>query len=136
MGDKSATLSVQSAHNVRSTSSVPLLGASMYKRPLYQERHSLRLWRESQNYCRRNDRLRLFIIEGLKKYQTGHENVEQRANFLTTRTIQTIRENGFWEYFDPTDDGTQDNAKGIGFSSFSWTAAILIQLLKLTKINR
>jgi hypothetical protein len=47
-----------------------------------------------------------------------------------------IRENGFWEYFDPTDDGTQDNATDIGFSSFSWTAAILIQLLKLTKINR
>jgi glycogen debranching enzyme len=77
-----------------------------------------------------------FIIEGLKKYKTGHKNVEQRANFLTTRTIQMIRDNGFWEYFDPTDDGTQDNEKGMGFSSFSWTAAILIQLLNPTKMNR
>jgi hypothetical protein len=44
-----------------------------------------------------------------------------------------IRDNGFWEYFDPTDDGTEYNAKGMGFGSFSWTAAILIQLINETK---
>jgi alpha,alpha-trehalase len=77
-----------------------------------------------------------FIIEGLKRYKTKHQNVEQQGNFLTTTTIQMIRDNGFWEYFDPTDDGTQDNANGMGFSSFSWTAAILIQLIHMTKMNR
>ncbi len=69
-----------------------------------------------------------FIIEGLKQYRTRHKDVDQRANFLTARTIQMIRDNGFWEYFDPIDDGTKANEKGMGFSSFSWTAAILIQL--------
>jgi glycogen debranching enzyme len=69
-----------------------------------------------------------FIIEGLKQYRTRHKDVDQRANLLTARTIQMIRDNGFWEYFDPIDDGTKANEKGMGFSSFSWTAAILIQL--------
>ena len=71
----------------------------------------------------------LFIIEGLKQYSTRHKNVDQRADLLTARTIQMIRDNGFWEYFDPIDDGTKANEKGMGFSSFSWTAAILIQLI-------
>jgi glycogen debranching enzyme len=74
-----------------------------------------------------------FIIEGLKQCRTRHKNVDQRANFLTARTIQMIRDNGFWEYFDPIDDGTKANARGMGFSSFSWTAAILIQLINMTK---
>lgn len=69
-----------------------------------------------------------FIIEGLKQYRTRHKNVDQRANLLTARTIQMIKDNGFWEYFDPIDDGTKAHEKGMGFSSFSWTAAILIQL--------
>jgi len=44
-----------------------------------------------------------------------------------------IKENGFWEYFDPLEDGSEDCEKGMGFSSFSWTAAILIQLLHMMK---
>jgi glycogen debranching enzyme len=74
-----------------------------------------------------------FIIEGLKKYKTRHKDVDQLANFLASRTIQMIRDNGFWEYFDPIDDGTKDKAKGMGCSSFSWTAAILIQLIHAAK---
>lgn len=73
-----------------------------------------------------------FIIEGLKQYRTRHKNVDQRANLLTARTIQMIKDNGFWEYFDPIDDGTKAHEKGMGFSSFSWTAAILIQLTFFT----
>lgn len=74
-----------------------------------------------------------FIIEGLKRYATKHSNLGQRANYLTTRTIEMIQDNGFWEYFDPLDDGTAAHARGMGFSSFSWTAAILIQLLNTTR---
>jgi len=74
-----------------------------------------------------------FIIEGLKKYKAKHKNVDQLANFLTSRTIQMIRFNGFWEYFDPIDDGASGETKGRGFNSFSWTAAILIQLLYAEK---
>ena len=74
----------------------------------------------------------LFIIDGLQRYKTRHKNVAQRANFLTTKTIQMIRDNGCWEYFDSTDHVTEGNTIGRGFSSFSWTAAILIQLIYMT----
>jgi glycogen debranching enzyme len=74
-----------------------------------------------------------FIIEGLIRYKDRNQNADQLANFFIQKTIQMIRENGFWEYFDPLDDGTENHAKGMGFSSFSWTAAILIQLLYMTK---
>ncbi len=70
-----------------------------------------------------------FIIEGLKRYKTRHQAADQLASLFIQKTIQMIRENGFWEYFDPLDDGTDNHPKGMGFSSFSWTAAILIQLL-------
>jgi glycogen debranching enzyme len=69
-----------------------------------------------------------FIIEGLKTYKARHKKVDQLANFLLQKTVQMIRDSGFWEYFDPIEDRTKENAKGMGFSSFSWTAAILIQL--------
>jgi glycogen debranching enzyme len=69
-----------------------------------------------------------FIIEGLKRYRNRHKDAGELANFLTGRTIQMIKDNGFWEYFDPIEDGTKAPQKGMGFSSFSWTAAILIQL--------
>jgi glycogen debranching enzyme len=74
-----------------------------------------------------------FIIEGLKRYKARHKNVDQLANFFMQKTVQMIRDNGFWEYFDPTPLETESHAKGMGFSSFSWTAAILIQLLNTTK---
>ncbi len=73
-----------------------------------------------------------FIIEGLKKYKAKHANLGRYADIITARTIKMIEDNGFWEYFDPIDDGTKPGAKGMGFSSFSWTAAILIQLLNMT----
>ncbi len=70
-----------------------------------------------------------FIIEGLKRYEATYKNVDQLATFFMQKTVQMIRDNGFWEYFDPLDDGTDNHAKGMGFSSFSWTAAIVILLL-------
>ena len=70
-----------------------------------------------------------FIIEGLKRYKTRSREAEQLANVFIQKTIEMIKENGFWEYFDPLDDGTDEHTKGMGFSSFSWTAAILIQLI-------
>jgi glycogen debranching enzyme len=73
------------------------------------------------------------IIDGLKRYKTRHEHVDQLADFFMQKTVQMIRENGFWEYFDPVDDGTEKHTNGMGFSSFSWTAAILIKLLHMMK---
>ena len=74
-----------------------------------------------------------FIIEGLKRYKGRHQNANPLANLLIWKTVQMIRKNGFWEYFDPLEDGSEDSEKGMGFSSFSWTAAILIQLLHMMK---
>ena len=74
-----------------------------------------------------------FIIEGLRRYASKNKNAAQQANLLIARTLQMITENGFWEYFDPLDDGTKAGEKGMGFGSFSWTAAILIQLLNLSE---
>ncbi len=70
-----------------------------------------------------------FIIEGLKRYKTRSSEANQLANVFIQKTIEMIKENGFWEYFDPLDDETEAHTKGMGFSSFSWTAAILIQLI-------
>jgi len=74
-----------------------------------------------------------FIIEGLKAYKARQQHADQLANFFMRKTIQMISDHGFWEYFDPLGDGTDDHAKGIGFSSFSWTAAIVIQLLNMMR---
>lgn len=73
-----------------------------------------------------------FIIEGLKRYRTRQRDAGLQAKRLTASTIQMIEDNGFWEYFDPIQDGTKAHEKGMGFSSFSWTAALLIQLIKAT----
>ena len=74
-----------------------------------------------------------FIIEGLTRCKARHKNVDQLANFLLKKTVRMIKDNGFWEYFDPTPPETESHTIGMGFSSFSWTAAILIQLLHMTK---
>jgi glycogen debranching enzyme len=74
-----------------------------------------------------------FILVGFKRCNARHKNVAQLASFFMKKTIQMIRDNGFWEYFDPTPLETESHAIGRGFSSFSWTAAILIQLLNITK---
>ena len=70
-----------------------------------------------------------FIINGLKRYKTRSQEADQLANYFIQKTIEMIKENGFWEYFDPLDEETESDTKGMGFSSFSWTAAILIQLI-------
>lgn len=72
-----------------------------------------------------------FIIDGLRQYADRHKDAAREADRLTASTIKMIRDNGFWEYFDPVDDGTKPGEKGMGFSSFSWTAAILIQLIHM-----
>jgi glycogen debranching enzyme len=113
--------------------------ANTYQRWAEQTRKALtNTWSQEYNqYCDKERYWRgptwpitnFFIIEGLKRYKARHTNVDQLANFLMEKTIQMISDNGFWEYFDPTNHRTEGNGKGMGFSSFSWTAAILIQLM-------
>ncbi len=59
------------------------------------------------------------IIDGLKRY-----GFNDHASALRESTIEMISRSGFNEYFNPR------NGKGLGTENFSWTAALLIDLLK------
>jgi|JI10StandDraft_1071094.scaffolds.fasta_scaffold00543_30 hypothetical protein len=62
------------------------------------------------------------IIEGLKQY-----GFDEHAAALTDTTLDMVRENGFWEYFHPI------SGEGLGAHNFSWTAALILDLLKTKK---
>lgn len=59
------------------------------------------------------------IIDGLKRY-----GYTEHAAALTESTLEMIRIGGFGEYFSPID------ASPAGADNFSWTAALVIDLLK------
>lgn len=58
------------------------------------------------------------IIDGLKRYRFKEE-----AQALTEKTLEMVAKSGFFEYFSP-DDGS-----AAGAQNFSWTAALIIDLL-------
>jgi len=58
------------------------------------------------------------IIDGLKRY-----GFNDHAAALTESTIDMAKQSGFYEYFSPLD------GKPSGAENFSWTAALLIDLL-------
>jgi len=59
------------------------------------------------------------IIKGLEQY-----NRSDLANRLAHETLQLVEQSGFYEYFNPK------TGQGLGSDSFSWTAALVIDLLK------
>lgn len=59
------------------------------------------------------------IIEGLSRYGFYAE-----AKALKEKTLDMVAKSGFYEYFNPL------NAQGAGAANFSWTAALIIDLLK------
>lgn len=59
------------------------------------------------------------IIQGLKNY-----GFQDYAKKLRLNTIDLVTDNGFHEYYDPI------TGKAIGIDNFSWTAALIIDLLK------
>jgi glycogen debranching enzyme len=59
------------------------------------------------------------IINGLRQY-----GYQAEAAVLKERTLKMVARNGFYEYFNPL------NGKGAGAPNFSWTAALIIDLLK------
>ncbi len=58
------------------------------------------------------------IIKGLEHY-----NRSDLANRLAHETLQLVEQNGFYEYFNP------ETGQGLGSDSFSWTAALVIDLI-------
>ncbi|HET7528780.1 MAG TPA: trehalase family glycosidase [Candidatus Saccharimonadales bacterium] len=59
------------------------------------------------------------IIDGLLRYGFSEE-----AGLLRDRTIEMVAKGGFYEYFNPL------NGRPAGADNFSWTAALIIDLLK------
>jgi hypothetical protein len=58
------------------------------------------------------------IIDGLKRY-----GYKKEADDLTTKTIEMVNKSGFYEYFSP------NSARPGGANNFSWTAALIIDVL-------
>jgi neutral trehalase len=58
------------------------------------------------------------IIQGLKNY-----GFDDHAEALRESTIEMVAKAGFYEYFDPL------KGEGLGAANFSWTAALVIDLL-------
>lgn len=63
-----------------------------------------------------------FIIDGLKRY--GYDD---HAAALTESTLEMVKNAGFAEYFSPLDGSPA------GADNFSWTAALVIDLVKSAK---
>lgn len=60
------------------------------------------------------------IIDGLKRY-----GFHEQAETLKKSTLAMVQKSGFYEYFDPL------NGEPAGAPNFSWTAALIIDLLKM-----
>jgi glycogen debranching enzyme len=61
------------------------------------------------------------LIEGLR-----HAGQHDYANGLAARSIELVERSGFREYYEPS------NGEGLGAEDFSWTAALLLDLLATT----
>lgn len=59
------------------------------------------------------------IIDGLRRYGFNAE-----ADTLKLKTLEMVNESGFYEYFNPI------TGEGLGAPSFSWTAALVLDLIK------
>ncbi len=62
------------------------------------------------------------IIDGLKRY-----GFHEHASALRESTLEMVSRHGCWEYFDPL------SGEPAGAPNFSWTAALVIDLLKTSK---
>ena len=63
------------------------------------------------------------LYHGLKRYGFIEE-----AALVRKETLDLIEKNGFYEYFDPRAT-TSQNEKHLGGNSFSWTAALYLDLV-------
>lgn len=62
------------------------------------------------------------VIDGLKRY-----GFHEEAEWLISKTIKLVGQSGFYEYFSPLD------GQPAGANKFSWTAALIIDLLEPIK---
>lgn len=64
------------------------------------------------------------LYYGLKNY-----GFNQLALRVKKDSIELVEKVGFYEYFDPRKEFYKENSKGYGGNNFSWTAALVINLL-------
>lgn len=69
--------------------------------------------------------LNWMLYYGLKQY--GYKDIAERVK---KDTIEIIEKNGFYEYFDSRKEMHKEGKAGYGGNDFSWSAALLIDLLK------
>jgi neutral trehalase len=69
--------------------------------------------------------LNWMLYNGLNQY--GYSDISQRVK---NDTIALIDNNGFYEYFDSRKEMHVDGNAGYGGNNFSWSAALLIDLLE------
>ena len=69
--------------------------------------------------------LNWMLYYGLKQY--GFEDIAERTK---QDTVAIIENNGFYEYFDSRKEMHTNKNAGYGGNNFSWTAALLLDLLK------
>ncbi|MDO5986936.1 trehalase family glycosidase [Flavivirga amylovorans] len=69
--------------------------------------------------------LNWMLHNGLKRY--GYKDIAERVKH---DTIQILEKNGFYEYFDSRKEMHQNGKAGYGGNNFSWSAALLIDLLE------
>jgi len=69
--------------------------------------------------------LNWILYKGLKEY--GFSDIAKR---IKEDTIEIIEKNGFYEYFDSRKEMHADGKGGYGGNDFSWSAALLIDLLE------
>lgn len=65
------------------------------------------------------------LYKGLARY--GHANYDQK---IKETIVDLTKKHGFHEYYNPED------GEGYGASDFSWTAALLIDILKSEKVSK
>ncbi|WP_234974643.1 MGH1-like glycoside hydrolase domain-containing protein [Tenacibaculum agarivorans] len=68
--------------------------------------------------------LNWLLYHGFKNY--GYKDIAER---IKQESIEIIEKNGFYEYFDARKEAHKDNTAGYGGNNFSWSAALLIDLL-------
>jgi hypothetical protein len=68
--------------------------------------------------------LNWILINGLKSY--GYDETSER---IKKDTIEIVQKSGFYEYFNPQKKAHVDGNAGYGGNDFSWTAALIIDLL-------
>lgn len=69
----------------------------------------------------------MFIVDGLSMRQDDLQALKLRDEILE-KTLQTVVDQGFFEYYSPFGEKRKDG--GLGFGEFSWTAAICLYLIE------